>query len=143
MTTLTRRRDPQARTENWLIFYGDIGIGSIGIRSGVPTHVDQWGWRCGCYPATHRGIRAEGTASDFATARTDFEHAWRVLQPQITEKDFAEYRRERAMRAWKYTMWEAGCKLPTQILEGRSLCFCGAVIDTKGVPQHVYAEHLE
>jgi hypothetical protein len=49
MPTLTRRRDKERQAEYWLIFADDIRIGSIGIRSGVPVHVDQWVWRCDCY----------------------------------------------------------------------------------------------
>ena len=143
MPALTRRRDRQAHAENWLIFFGDIAVGSIGIRTGVPVHVGQWVWRCGCYPATHRGIRAEGTSRDFAQARADFESAWHELQPKITEADFTEHRRERAMTAWKHAMWESGCKLPTQAPDGRSRCICGTEINIKGTEQHVYAEHME
>jgi hypothetical protein len=45
--------------------------------------------------------------------------------------------RHRAWTAWKYAMWESGCKLPTQLASGQSRCFCGAVIDIKGMSQHV------
>lgn len=101
------------------------------------------GWRCGFSPATHRGIRAEGTAADFAQARADLGRAWCELLPKITEGDFAQHRRERAMTAWKYEMWNAGYKLPTQLPELKSVCFCGAEIDVRGVPEHVYTEHLK
>ncbi len=47
MDQLTRRRDPNARLENWLILYDNLQVGSIGLRSGVPTYVHQWGWRVG------------------------------------------------------------------------------------------------
>ena len=33
MPTLTRRRDPDAREEAWLIFYGDVHVGTIGKRT--------------------------------------------------------------------------------------------------------------
>jgi hypothetical protein len=32
------------------------------MRSGVPTHVDQWQWTIAAYPASHRGIGDGGTA---------------------------------------------------------------------------------
>jgi hypothetical protein len=35
-------------------------------------------------------------------------------------------------------MWDSACKLPTQLASGQSSCFCGAVIDTKGVSLHVH-----
>jgi hypothetical protein len=65
---LTRRRDPDAHQETWLIHYGDIHIGTISMRAGVPDSVDQWGW-CGFYPASHRGVRADGTAKSFDEAQ--------------------------------------------------------------------------
>jgi hypothetical protein len=63
MSTLTRRRAPHRQTEHWLILADDVEIGSIGKRAGVPVHVDQWQWTVAFYPASHRGIRAEGTAN--------------------------------------------------------------------------------
>jgi hypothetical protein len=36
MRALIRRRDPDASREAWLIHFGDIHIGSIGMRAGVP-----------------------------------------------------------------------------------------------------------
>jgi hypothetical protein len=58
-----------------------------------------------------------------------------------TERDFDEYRRYHAHEAWKYAMWEAGCLLPTQTADGRSLCFCGAEIEIAGLEQHISAAH--
>jgi hypothetical protein len=43
MPALTRRRLKDAHAESWQIFYGDVQVGTIGIRAGVPTDVDQWG----------------------------------------------------------------------------------------------------
>ncbi|MDH2347114.1 MULTISPECIES: hypothetical protein [unclassified Bradyrhizobium] len=47
MPHLIRRRDRTARQESWLIHYGDVQVGSIGLRSGNPTESDPWQWRCG------------------------------------------------------------------------------------------------
>jgi hypothetical protein len=60
-----------------------------------------------------------------------------------TEADFLEYRRHRASTAWKYAMWGAGCKLPTQMANRRSRCFCGAEIDITSMDAHIYAAHIE
>jgi hypothetical protein len=43
MPALTRRRDPDANQETWLIHYDDIRVGSIAMRAGVPADKDQWG----------------------------------------------------------------------------------------------------
>jgi hypothetical protein len=126
MPALTRRRDPAAHDETWLIHYDDVHVGTIRMRTGVPTNVDQWGWAIGSYPTSHRGLRASGTAKSFDMARGAFETAWRWLLPQTTPADFIEHRQHRAHEAWKRAMREAGCKLPTQMPDGRSRCFCGA-----------------
>jgi hypothetical protein len=55
MTSLTRRRDPDSREEAWLIFYGDVRVGSIGRRSGNPVGTDAWFWRCGFTTPTFQG----------------------------------------------------------------------------------------
>ena len=58
------------------------------------------------------------------------------------EADFEEYRRQRARTAWKYAMWDEGCKLPTQRPSGVARCFCGTPIDIKCTSLHVYAAHM-
>jgi hypothetical protein len=34
------------------------------------------------------------------------------------------------------------CKLPTQLPDGRSRCFCCAVIEVANMDRHVYAAHM-
>ena len=41
MPALIRRRSKDAHAESWQIFYGDVQVGTIGKRSGVPVDVDQ------------------------------------------------------------------------------------------------------
>jgi hypothetical protein len=84
-----------------------------------------------------------GTAATFDQARADFEEAWRVFLADRSEADFDEYRKHRAWTAWNYAMWDSGCQLPTQLVSGQSRCFCGAVIDIKGMSQHVHVAHME
>jgi hypothetical protein len=126
MPALTRRRDRQANQETWLIFFGDVHVGTIARRSGNPTTTDPWSWRCGFHPGSEPRECTSGTAASFWEARTAFEAAWCVFLAKRTEADFEECRRERASTAWKYAMWDAGCKMPTQTADGRSRCFCGA-----------------
>jgi hypothetical protein len=40
MPVLTRRRNPDARQESWLIHYGDVHVGTIGLRLGSPSDTD-------------------------------------------------------------------------------------------------------
>jgi hypothetical protein len=53
MPTLARRRSLEARDECWHVYYGDVRVGTIAIKSGAPSDVDQWGWNCGFYPGSH------------------------------------------------------------------------------------------
>jgi hypothetical protein len=96
MPALTRRRDPDANQETWLIHYDDILVGSIAMRAGVPVDRDQWSWSVAFSPACDRGLRARGTAKSFDAARAAFDTAWQWLLPKFTEADFTEYRRHRA-----------------------------------------------
>jgi hypothetical protein len=142
MPALTRRLEKNRHQTCWHAFYGDVKVGTITERAGVPVNVDQWGWNCGFYPVSHRGIRAEGTAATFDKARADFEAAWRACLPRCTDGDFEEYRRQRAFTAWKYMMFDTGCRLPTQMPEYRSRCFCGAPIDSDTVDRHILTVHM-
>jgi hypothetical protein len=69
---LTRRRDLSTAQEGWAIFFGDVRVGSIGLRAGVPSHAPQWSWSCGFYPGTDPGERASGIAETFEEARRAF-----------------------------------------------------------------------
>ena len=66
MTELTRRRMKDSKVDVWHVYYGDVQVGSIGMRSGVPNEVDQWGWTCGFN--SQRLRITEGTAPTFALA---------------------------------------------------------------------------
>ena len=68
MPTLTRRRSHDSRREVLLVFYGDIPVGTIGERAGVPADLDQWGWTCGFYAGfkwTSGGGCPSGSANEF------------------------------------------------------------------------------
>src|SRR5215831_2221734 len=42
MPTLTRRRSHDSHREVWLVFYGDIPVGTIGERAGVSIGAQNW-----------------------------------------------------------------------------------------------------
>jgi len=142
MPKLTRRRTADRHRETWHVYYGEVRVGAIGERAGVPVHGDQWGWSCGFYPGLEPGQHRYGTAKTFEAARGGFEADWNALLSEIPEGAFDEYRRHRALHAWKETMWAAGLPLPTQVASGRSQCYCGAQIDVRSVDQHIDAEHM-
>jgi hypothetical protein len=140
MPTLTRRRYPE-RQDCWHVYYGDVQVGTIARRTGCPVDVDQWEWSCGFYPGIEPGGHRSDTAVDFDQARAHFEAAWRAILPGVTDADFGKWRYQRDATAWKYAMWAAGKKLPTQLPSGRSQCYCGASIDIAGIGEHVRTAH--
>lgn len=141
---LTRRRMQGVHQETWHVFYGDIHVGTIGERAGVPREVDQWHWSIGFYPRSHRpGGQVGETAPSFELAREAFERAWQEYLPGCTEQDFLQCRQWRAFVAWKHAMWDAHALLPTQTPEGRSCCFCGAEITIARMEPHIYADHMD
>jgi hypothetical protein len=131
MPALSRRR------------YGDVHVGTIGERAGVPVDVDQWEWTCGFYPGRERGEHLHGTASDFFTARREFEIAWRELSATKTEADYQAWRDRRDRTAEKYAMWARGEKPPPPSSMMR--CVCGVRFDSRRPAEsydhrlHIYA----
>ena len=99
MSALTRRRSDNPHHVTWHVYYGDVQVGTIGERAGVPVDVDQWRWSCGFYPGLHPGQRRHGTAPTFDEARAGFEVDWRSIFPEIPDGAFEEYRCDREARA--------------------------------------------
>jgi hypothetical protein len=143
MTALTRHRSLDAIQESWRICYGDVDVGWIGVRAGVPVHVDKRGWTCGFYPGVEPKGHRDGTARSFMAARRGFLAAWRALLPTLTEAAFDVWRKQRAWTAWKYRMHDEHPKLPTERPDLRSHCFCSAAIAHDGLLDHVYSCHME
>ena len=75
MPELTRRRYRE-RQDCWHIYYGDVHVGTIARRVGIPPSGRAWGWICGFYPGSEPGEFRDGTAATFDQARADFEVAW-------------------------------------------------------------------
>lgn len=140
MTDLTRRRSDNEHNETWHIYFGDVRIGTIRIRAGVPISADQWGWSLGFYPGMEPGVQRSGSAATFDDARSLFEQAWQQLKPTLTEERFEEWRRSRDYRAWKDRMWAEKCRMPTQNENGWSKCFCGEPISV-ACEEHIHTAH--
>jgi hypothetical protein len=143
MPDLTRRRSPDAPAACWHIYYGDVRVGVISLRSGIPHDEDPWGWSCGFYPGCHPRECTNGAAATFYQARAEFEEAWAAFIANRTEVDFQEWRAAQAFTGWKYRMWDTQRRLPTQATDGRSTCFCGAALTITSVPDHVRSAHME
>jgi hypothetical protein len=97
MPALTRRRNPEAPDERWHVYYGDVRVGTIAIRTGIPPHEDPWG----C------------TAATFDQARADFEQAWQVFLSKRTDADFQKWRDQRDWTAEKYRRFDRGERMPS------------------------------
>jgi hypothetical protein len=144
MPQLTRRRSDNPHQETWHVYYGDVHVGTIGQRAGVPVDVDPWQWSCGLHPGCEPGEYQNGTAPDFFTTRRKFEIAWCELTATKTEADFQEWRDQRDRTARKYAMWARGEKLPSQIPSSMMRCACGVRFDSNVLPQNLIssAAHL-
>jgi hypothetical protein len=114
MPELTRRRSLDASEECWHVYYGDVRVGTIAIRTGIPPHEDPWGWACGFYHGSHPGECTDGAAATFDQARLEFEDAWRVFLSRRTEADFETWRAQRDWTERKYAMWQASERMPSQ-----------------------------
>jgi hypothetical protein len=132
-TELTRRPDRQG----WFIYFGDVCIGHIGMRSGVPVSEPQWGWTCGFSPGCDSGQQTHGTGETFEEARAQFVDAWNRLRPTRTEAHFELWRHHRDWTAWKYRMHDKGLKLPTETKNDLARCFCGVEITNRSMKVHI------
>jgi hypothetical protein len=129
MPELTRRRSSE-RHDCWYVYYGDVQVGTIAGRSGIPVDRDPWGWSCGFYPGSETGENRQGTASSFEAARAAFEAAWQDYLPKRTEADFQAWRDQQDWTERKYAMWERGERMPTQKPNSLMTCPCGQVFDS-------------
>jgi len=86
----------EAPDECWHVFFGDVRVGTIAIRTGMPPGEDPWSWACGFYPGCHPRECTDGTAETFDLARADFEQAWAVFLAKRTEAGFQKWRDQQA-----------------------------------------------
>jgi hypothetical protein len=146
MPVLTRRRYPEC-PDCWHVYYGDVHVGTIAKRAGIPNHEVAWGWSCGFYPGCHPGEHRYGTAATFDEARAGFERDWKVFLSNRTEADFQELRDDRDWHARRYAMWKAGEKMPSQRPNTMLRCPCGEVFDSQRLEHtaihvpHIVATH--
>jgi hypothetical protein len=143
MPELTRRRDLEAADECWHVYYGDMRVGAIAKRIGIPPGEDPWGWACGFYPGSHPRECTNGAAATFDLARADFEDAWAVFLSKRTDADFGEWRDQQAWTARKYAMWERGELQPSQKPNTMMRCPCGETFDSHDpAGSYVHRRHL-
>jgi hypothetical protein len=92
--------------------FGDVRVGTIAIRTGIPPHEDPWGWNCGFYPGSHPAECTDGTVATFDQARADFEKTWHAFLSKRTEVDFEKWREQRAWTAEKYRRFDRHARMP-------------------------------
>ncbi len=110
MPALIRRPSDDPHREGWNVYYGDVQVGHIGRRAGVPVTAPQWSWSCGFYPGMEPGMHRTGIAEGFEAARAGFEKDWACIVPTLTEADFEECRRNRAFHRLEIS--DVGLRLP-------------------------------
>jgi hypothetical protein len=149
MPILTRRRSDNPHRKTWHVYYGDVRVGLIGERAGVPVDRDQWQWSCGFYPGLHPGQHRYGTGATFDEARAGFEADWKKLLPEIPEGAFEEYRQDRESRAEMKAIRALGEKLPSEVFSSMMRCVCRAQFHSWRPEEshdhcgHIYAAQAE
>jgi hypothetical protein len=129
MPELTRRRDPEAPDECWHVYHGDVRVGTIAKRVGIPFDEELWGWLCGFYPGCHPRERTDGTAATFNQARTEFEEAWQVFLSNRTEATSPNGAINGIGSRGNMPCGRRGEKLPSQRPNTMMRCPCGETFD--------------
>ena len=106
MPELTRRRYRE-RQDCWHVYYGDVHVGTIARRVGIPPCGKPWGWICG-FPGSKPAEFRDGTAATFDRARADFSIAWQRFSAERTEADYQAWRDQRDWAAEKYRRFDRG-----------------------------------
>jgi hypothetical protein len=137
MQTLTRRRDNH---EGWYVHFGDVRVGHIGTRAGVPHDVEQWGWYCGFYPGCDRGQATDGCAECSRRRRLSSRRPGTGCgrhEPRLTSRCSAGSATSRHGN----TGYDEHLPLPTQTHNDRARCFCGAELTNRCVDAHIQQAH--
>jgi hypothetical protein len=129
MPDLTRRRNLEVRDECWNVYYGDVRVGTIAIRSGMPHHEDPWGWACGLYPGSHPREWRPST-KPAPTSKQRGVYCGVYFCQTGPRADFQAWRDQRDWTTRKYAMWQAGERLPSQKPSSLMRCPCGEIFDS-------------
>ena len=100
------------RADSWLVYYGDVHVGTIARAVGNPNAEPQWNWLCWFYPGSNPGEQRSGTADTFDQARAAFEKAWQVFAANRTESDYQAWRDQSDWTAEKYRRFYCGEPMP-------------------------------
>jgi hypothetical protein len=107
MPELTRRLDPNCR-ESWLVYYGDVHVGTIARAVVTSNAMTQWKWSCEFYP------RPSDHCDTFAEARAAFKAAWQDFLPRCTRADLQTWcDQQMAWKVEQYLRLERDEQMPT------------------------------
>jgi hypothetical protein len=135
MPELTRRRDQDRDQENWLIYFGDVGVGHIGHRAAVPYDAPLMGLGLRLLSGHETRRTPHRHRRDIRGGARQFRASMRAATR--TEADYQAWRDQRDWTAWKYRMHDAHLPLPTQRRESITRCFCGEAISNGSIDRHV------
>jgi len=124
---------PDAKQECPQIFYGDVRLGTIAKRIGIPNDQPRWGWSCGFYPGSDPGDCTNGSAATFLRAISRLPGA---SVCQSDRGDFQE-RDQQESTERKYTMRTQGERMPSQKPTSLIRCTCAQVFDTHRLEETV------
>jgi hypothetical protein len=79
MPQLTRRRSTETREECWHIYYGDVRVGTIALRSAQPARHRSMAMGLRLLSELPSGRTSDRTTASFEEARADFEEAGRFF----------------------------------------------------------------
>jgi hypothetical protein len=119
MPALTRRRDPDANQETWLIHYDDIRVGSIAMRAGVPTDKDQWGLECWLLSRVGSRPACQRDRQNVRCGPRHLRYGLAVAAPQVHRSGF--HRLQAAPRLRCMEARDVGCGPQTADAGGRSV----------------------
>jgi hypothetical protein len=131
------------------MYYGDVRVGVIALRVGIPHDEDPWGWSCGFYPGSHPGECTNGSAATFEQARSDFAEAWRLFLVNRTEVDFKDGARRGTGRRENMRCGMLASGLPPNEWEPRKpcstfmKCLCGEIFNSHRLEENLtHVSHI-
>jgi hypothetical protein len=125
LPALTRRRYPE-RHDCWHVYYGDVHVGTIAPRTGVPHDEDPWGWSCGF---ASRGMH-QRIGRNFRPGARRLRSRMARVSVEADESRFSGVARRAGLDRAQICHVAAGERLPSQKPSSLMTCPCGEVFDS-------------
>jgi hypothetical protein len=115
MPELTRRGSPDAPDECWHVFYGDVRVGTIALRTGMPPGKVLGAGHAASIPAAiPANARTAPRPRSPRPAPTSRQRGGYFCQNR-TEADFQAWRDQRDWTAEKYRRFDRGERMPPDL----------------------------